>query len=314
MTAPGLVHSAFFYRGESEYLGEVLPFVMDGVVRGDSVVVALPADKLALLRTALGEAVAGVEMSDMGEVGRNPANTFAMFAAALSAERPGRRLWAVAEPVWPTRTCYEYPACVQNEALYNVAFADCDLVTLCPYDAAGLPADVLADARRTHPLIRRGGRDIPSADYGWRKAFDEYNRPLAADPRAASFVVAEPGDLSEARTFASDRAHALGLSAERISDLHLIVTELATNSLNYSGTGCRLTLWRRAGELICEIRDGGRFDDPMAGRRPAARNAVNGRGLLLVNALADLVRVHTSDTGTTIQASLPLGSAAGMGI
>jgi hypothetical protein len=117
----GLVHTAAFYRGDEEYLAEVLPFIMDGLAYEDSVMVTVPADKLTLLRDALGDAAARVAMTDMGEIGRNPANTFARFAAELAAERDDRRVWAVAEPVWPGRTPEEYPACVQNEALFNAA-------------------------------------------------------------------------------------------------------------------------------------------------------------------------------------------------
>ncbi len=302
----GLVHTAAFYRGDAEYLTEVLPFVMDGLAQGDPVLVAVPADKLTLLRDALGEAAERVEMTDMGDLGRNPANTFAMFAAALAAEHNHRRMWAIAEPVWPGRSPDEYPACVQNEALYNTAFADSNLITLCPYDAAGLPEDVLADARRTHPLIRRHGQDVVCPDFGWQQAFQDFNTPLAADPQAAIYHVEHLDDLSAARAFAAQVGQSAGLSLERLGDLHLIVTELATNSLKYTGEGCRLGLWKRDGKLICEVRDGGRLDDPLAGRRPPADKSTTGRGLLLVNSLAELVRMHTSDTGTTIQVYLPL--------
>ena len=42
--------------------------------------------------------------------------------------------------------------------------------------------------------------------------------------------------------------------------------------------------------------------DPLAGRRPARPGQPRGRGLLLVNHLADLVRVHTDNDGTTLRA------------
>ena len=43
-------------------------------------------------------------------------------------------------------------------------------------------------------------------------------------------------------------------------------------------------------------------DDPLAGRRPAIPTQLNGRGLLVVNHLADLVRTHTRPGQTTIRA------------
>lgn len=64
----GLVHSAVFYRDDQEYLDEVLPFVRGGLDHGDPVLVTVPADKLALLRDALGAAadLVRVHTSDSG--------------------------------------------------------------------------------------------------------------------------------------------------------------------------------------------------------------------------------------------------------
>lgn len=306
---PDLAHIAAFYRGEGEYLDTVLPFLRAGIDNGDHVFVAIPTDNLALLRDALGDAAAAVDMADMAEVGRNPARAFAMFAATLAAQSDGRRVRMVGEPVWPGRSPEEYPACVQNEALVNTAWAGRDVQTLCPYDAARLSAGVLADARRTHPLIRECGRVNRSADYAWRQAWADYNEPLISDPLAARYSIADMADLTAARTFAARYAQAAGMAAERIGDLHLVITELATNSLKYTGAGCSLALWRNDGKLVCEIRDGGRLDDPLAGRRPASPHATSGRGLLLVNAIADLVRIHSGASDTTIQAHIPMAAA-----
>lgn len=303
MQATGLVHSAFFYRDAVHYVDTVGAFVKDGLADGGPVLVVVPTENLTLLREALGDVGDRVEWSDMADVGRNPPNTFAMFAAALEAEPDDRRMWVVAEPVWPDRAPEAYPACVQNEALYNTAFADRNLVTLCPYDAARLPAEVIADARRTHPLIHEGPREVSSPGFDWRQAWADNNTPLLPDPEAATFFISKPADLSAARTFAAEAAGS-AMSPERIGDLHLIITELATNSLRYTESGCNLAIWARDGQLVCEIRDGGRLDDPLAGRRPAAAHATGGWGLLLVNAIADLVRMHTCDTGTTIQVYL----------
>jgi anti-sigma regulatory factor (Ser/Thr protein kinase) len=305
----GLTHFAAFYRGDDEYLDTVVPFILDGLANDDSVQIAVPTANLTLLRDALGDAAETVQWSDMTEIGRNPARTFAMFAAALRALPPGSQVRSVAEPVWPGRSADEYPACVQNEALFNVAFADDQLVTLCPYDAANLPAQVIADARRTHPLIRQGVALVPSREYTWRDAFDDSNTVLVSDRSATVLRCTQLTDLGAARTFAANCAGVLGLPGDRIGDLNLIVTELATNSLKYTGGDCRLALWKRDGHLICEVRDGGHLDDPLAGRRTASPHSLGGRGLLLVNALADLVRMHTSHNGTTIQVFLSLNPA-----
>src|SRR5262249_12603208 len=81
-------------------------------------------------------------------------------------------------------------------------------------------------------------------------------------------------------------------------------TELAANSVQHADAPCRLAFWQRDGNLVCQARDTGQLDDPLAGRLPSPPDAAGGRGLFLVNAIADLVRTHTSRDGTTIQAYL----------
>lgn len=51
--------------------------------------------------------------------------------------------------------------------------------------------------------------------------------------------------------------------------------------------------------LVAEVADAGPLDDPLAGRRPAGVHQLNGRGLLMVHHLADLVRTSTGPGGTT---------------
>lgn len=299
-------HAAVFYRGEDDFLAAVVPFVLDGVEAGDKVLVALPTRNLALLREALGGNAEHVDLADMTDAGRNPARAFAMLETSLRAAPPDVTVRVVGEPVWPGRNPDEYLACLENEALVNSAWADGRVATLCPYDAAHLSEEVLADARRTHPLAGHRGAIEPSPDYAWAEVLAECNTPLRMDPTAATYRLKEFADLRAAREFAIARARLLGLCDDSDGDLSLIVTELCTNSLEYTPGGCRLSLWRRGEHLVCEVRDEGYLDDPLAGRRLPSPHSVGGRGLLLVNALADLVRIHTGHSGTTIQAQLPL--------
>ena len=117
-------------------------------------------------------------------------------------------------------------------------------------------------------------------------------------------MVRKSEDLRPARSFAVDYAGWVGLSQDGIEDLQLVATELATNSLMYSGGACRLAFWRSDEHLVCEARDAGRFDDPLVGRLDPGSSGPASRGLYLVNAISDLVRTHTTAAGTTIQAYL----------
>ncbi len=305
--AYSLIHIALLYRGDREYLDTVVPFIREGLEKGEPVMVAVPTRKLALIRAALGDDAGRVWLADMTEIGRNPARTFPYLS-----ELDDTAGWArfVAEPIWPERAPEAYPACVQNEALFNEAFADRRLMTLCPYDAVGLDEAVLADARATHPKIWQDETVSDSADFAHWDAVRRYNEPLPADPQAVTYTLHSVADLAAARTLAAHVAQSAGLSAGRIGDLQLIVTELATNSLEYTAGDCTLALWQRDASLVCQVSDRGRLDDPLAGRRFPERRTSGGRGLFLVNALADLVRTHTSAEGTTIRVYLALERAA----
>lgn len=85
-------------------------------------------------------------------------------------------------------------------------------------------------------------------------------------------------------------------------DVELVVTELATNSVEHGGGVGTVRLWTAGGHLVCEVRDRGTLGDPLAGRRPPRPDNPRGRGLLLVNQIADLIRTHTDPGGTAIRA------------
>lgn len=301
----GSVHAVLFYRDDAEYLDAVIPFVRAGLDGGDEVLIAVPTRNLVLLRDALGDVADSVEMNDMAHLGGNPARTFPTIRE-LCDHHHGVRLRVIAEPVWPGRHPESYPACVQNEALYNSAFAFDNITTLCPYNAVELPDNVIADAMCTHPLIWQDGAATRSPDYSETEVLARFNEPLPADPRAERLTLRNFDDLRVARSLTTRCAEDAGLSADRAMDLELIVSELATNSLKYTDGGCELAFWRKGGALVCQVDDNGRLDDPLAGRRLPAVYATTGRGLFLVNALADLVRTHTSDSGTTIRVYIGL--------
>jgi anti-sigma regulatory factor (Ser/Thr protein kinase) len=303
----GFVHSALFYHSQQEYLDFVSRFVVDGLAAGEPVLVAVPGDKLALLRDEVfrrrNGSTAELRMADITEVARNPSRFLAMEGDFV-ARYPDRRVRIVSQLVWPGRSAAEALACVQHEALVNGEFQGHDVTGLCLYDASRLDEDVLEDARATHPLLWKCGSVYHSTDYAPDRALARCNQPLSTNPGAVTYTVRESADLRPARSFAVSYAGWVGLSQDGVEELQLIATELASNSLLYTDGECQLALWRQNEHLVCEARDSGRFDDPLVGLRPPGDTGTASRGLFLVNAMADLVRTHTATTGTTIQAYL----------
>jgi anti-sigma regulatory factor (Ser/Thr protein kinase) len=306
---PAYDHSALLYRTEREYVDWLVRFISEGLERLQPVLIAVPGDRLALLRGALGDAAADVTMADITGFGRNPGRILAA-QLAFAERHPDQHVRVIAEPVWLGRTAPEHLACMQHEALANIAFAGTDMTSLCPYDASCLDDSVLADVRLTHPRIWLGGSRKHSPEYAVDAALALCNQPLATSPAAVTHTVDEPADLAGARRCGERYGRLLGMSADRIADLLLVATELATNSLDHAGGGCRLAFWYEAGHLVCEARDMGHWADPLAGRRPPAPGGVGPYGLFVINAIADLLRTHTTPAGTTIHAYLRLDDSS----
>ncbi|GAA1563020.1 sensor histidine kinase [Actinomadura kijaniata] len=305
LTGAPFVHPALFYGNDDEYLAGTVPFLSAGLADGQPVAVAVPGRQLTLLRDALGADAVRVVWLDMTRAGRNPGRIIPGVLRAFADRHPrDRRVRIIGEPIWPGRSALEYPACVTHEALINLAFSGRRVSILCPYDTKGLPEPILEDARATHPTLldRDGSHD--SDAYAPERIVAAYNRPLPAPPADANRLRFDHDALPRVRQFARDHAAALGLSARRADDLELAVNELAANSIVHAdGTGT-LLVWAEGGQVVCAVRDTGTITDPLVGRIPAELATNGGRGLLMVNHIADLVRLHTGPEGTEVRVYL----------
>ncbi|TQM84320.1 anti-sigma regulatory factor (Ser/Thr protein kinase) [Saccharothrix saharensis] len=297
------VHEALLYRDDEQYLAGTVPFVRDGLAAGEPVLVAVPQRGIDLLRRALGGQAEQVEFLDMRRAGRNPGRIIPGVLAAFTDNNAATgRVRIVGEPLWPERTALEYPACVQHEALVNTAFEDRPAWVLCPYDAANLTPEAVRDAESTHPVVVEGQQRRPSA--GYREPFlvaEEFNRPLPVPPPDALTRRFDLDGLGTTRRLVAGFAADVGLTADQVEDLVLAVNELTTNSVVHGGGVGTLLLWREGDAVVCEVRDAGRLANPMVGRRNPGVSPRGGYGVMLVNLLCDLVRVHTRDDGTSIR-------------
>ncbi len=295
-------HQALFYRSDEEYLVGTLAFLREGLAAGEPVLAALPGARLAVVRAELGRDQHRVRLVDITLAGRNPGwiipGVLRMFADGY--QHTGARVWMLSEALWPGRSATEYPACVQHDALVNLAFAGRPVTVMCPYDAARLSPSVLADAATTHPWLVDAKGERPSRAYAPERILRAYNLPLDQPPDACTLDF-HLGNVASARAFAGINAVRSGLSPGRLSDLELAIGELAANSIRHGGGQGTLGVWAAEGHVVCEIRDSGHLTDPLAGRRPVDLSMDGGRGLLLANQLADLVRIHTSPRGTVVR-------------
>ncbi len=299
----GLVHEALFYVDMRDYASDIALFLRDGFELAEPALVAVPGPHIDVLRSVLGHDAEQVQFVDMAEAGRNPGRIIPTVLYAFTHEHPADRVRIVGEPIWPGRSAAEYRAALQHEALINIALAGKEATILCPYDRCGLDFTALADARRTHPVLVEGGLREVSTDYADpRTVADASLRSLPDSPEwwGDMRVFSSPHELRVVRHFVEALAGKAGLPAQRVSDLCLAVNEVATNTLVHTNQAGILSLWQDwdTNSLVCEIADSGQLRDRLVGRIPPARWAPYGRGLIMANALCDLVEMPTGRIGT----------------
>jgi DcmR-like sensory protein len=65
--------------------------------------------------------------------------------------------------------------------------------------------------------------------------------------------------------------------------------------------------WSEGDTLLCEVRDGGRLDDPLAGRRRPDFSEIGGHVLWIANQLCDLVQLRSFAHGSAVRIHMRTG-------
>jgi anti-sigma regulatory factor (Ser/Thr protein kinase) len=297
-------HEAFVYRGEREFVDGASAFIREGVGAGEPTLVVVSPAKIALLRSELNGESGDVLFADMDVVGSNPARIIPAWRDFVDEHSGGgRRLRGIGEPVRAGRGPAELVECHRHESLLNLAFHDSHgFWLLCPYDAAELDPEVIDEVFRTHPMVTSAGAREQSAEYGGLEAAAA---PFAAplpEPRAVAHELDfEAGSLAALRAAVSEHAQRAGIPDARTDDFVLAVNEVATNSVRHAAGGGRLRLWSESDALVCEIRDEGVLEEPLAGRVRPTPGQAGGYGLWLANQFCELVQVRSFASGTVVR-------------
>lgn len=303
-TAPaGFEHEALFYRDDETFLAGVLPFVRDGLSRGEEVVLAEPPGRLELLRDAVGADAGRVRWLDMAALGGNPARIIGAWRTVLDeAFAAGHGLRGVGEPAWPGRRDAEYVECRLHELLLNHAFDGGPAWRLlCPYDEQHLPGAVTRGALHTHPVITTAAGRGQSRHYRPDEVEKLFARVLPRPPDAVLRGIYGDGDVPATRRTVAQFARTGGLPEEKVEVLELAASELATNSVRHGGGTGTVAMWMQPAAAVVEFSDSGRVGDPLTGRLMPSLEQEGGRGVFLVNQLCDLVQLRSSEQGTTVR-------------
>jgi anti-sigma regulatory factor (Ser/Thr protein kinase) len=107
--------------------------------------------------------------------------------------------------------------------------------------------------------------------------------------------------LFDLRNFVRTQAAQRNVDPTRIPDLVLAVDEAVTNSIRYGGGAGVLRIWSQDRRVICEVRDHGVIDEPLAGRVVPDPVEPGGFGLWLANQLCDLVQIRSSSGSSSVR-------------
>jgi anti-sigma regulatory factor (Ser/Thr protein kinase) len=298
-----LIHQALVFDSPAAFLAAAIPFVTEGVHRGDSVVAVTSAENTELLRQSLNGTADQVAFLPTAAWFDSPGRTLNAYHRRIDA-LPGSTgiLRVLGEPVWSGLDPLETSEWGRYESVMNVALADARAWVMCGYDSRTLPAAIVDGARRTHPSLAVGTGSEVSAVYADPASYyAELNGPLAPHPDAGVELLAGFTELAPVRQFIDDHALRLGLPGVRLDDFTLAINEIATNAVRHGAGHGDLRLWATERRVTCEVSDSGTAVDNFLGFLRADPGAGKGHGLWIARQICDLLEMRTGPSGTTVR-------------
>ncbi|WP_448639557.1 anti-sigma factor RsbA family regulatory protein [Geodermatophilus sp. URMC 63] len=294
----GLAHEGFVFAADAELVDRVVPFVDEGLRRGEPVLVVAGERVRSLLAEQLGDDLGRLTTFASAETwwrgGHATLQAYDRELRALRARAPRWRL--AAEPVWSAHD-HDGRGWSRFEAVANRCYGALPYYSLCLHDAQRLPAATLAAVARTHPLTWDGSAPAPQPAYADPVRFlREVQPPWTPRPAdAAVHVVTTPVQARRAMSAAvpPDRRARLG-------DVVPAGHELVTNALQVAAFA-EVATWTDADTLVIEVSDAGPgLPDETLGFVPPA-TAEGPHGMWLAWSLADDAAVRSGPAGTAVR-------------
>lgn len=135
----------------------------------------------------------------------------------------------------------------------------------------------------------------PASRPRWRRGL---NGAASVDPGELSTVFPSVApSAANARRFVGTALQRWGCSDEFIERVLLLTSELVTNAYRHAGSDTRLSIRRDDDCVRIEVRDAGHGGVKL---RPLDANRTDGRGLHIVDSLADRWGHHSDRDGTVV--------------
>jgi CheY-like chemotaxis protein len=170
----GCRHEALVYSSTDDLAAGTVPFVQQGLTRGEQLLVVLREAGRTVLQEALGGAAAKIEFADAIDWYQSPEHAFERYGRYLAdhLEDGASRVRVVAEVIWPESSATaDVARWKRYEAGISPELAAVPVSFICAYNTQELPAEIVMDARRTHPVLRTAEGARPSAHYSQPAAF-----------------------------------------------------------------------------------------------------------------------------------------------
>ena len=310
VSAYALEHPALVYRSLDEFLAYAVPFVRQGVAAGEPVFGAVGTAELDALRSATG--TNGVHLEDTNVWHPVPATRLRAFHRYVTDALEGgaERVRLIGEPLWPAGPPGSALEWARYESVLNDVLAPFPVTIVCTYDRSRLRPEVVADARRTHPVVSTNGASVRSSDFEDPSSLLARWTPRLTRVPGGAASMPPPFDPAASRAFVRDRAARAGVAEPRSMDLALAASEILANAADHGAGPTALRTWADGGYLVCQIDDAGAgLADPFAGYRPPGTEQPTGRGLWLARQVVDLMQIAPGPRGTSVRLHVPIGAA-----
>jgi hypothetical protein len=308
----GFVHHAALYGSDDDFLAMAVPFVTAGLAAGEPVLAATTAANLELLWDALGEDASGVDYAESAYFGRRPPHRVVAFERYRHRHAAARRVRVIAEPIWTGRSSAEVADWKRMESGLNVLLGGTGIAMICPYDTRVVPADVAADARRTHPTHIAGDTVTACPEFADPAEFSAAHSLPWPEPPAGAALLYDAGTTRDVRRFAADQAGAHGLPGEAAAMLVMAVSEVTAYLKCAAGGPVTVRIWARPDAIVGDLRVPGHADiGPFPGfntPRPGHEDAPT--GLWFARQACDRVEIRTDGSGTRARLHFPTRRAA----
>ncbi|RZT86495.1 anti-sigma regulatory factor (Ser/Thr protein kinase) [Pseudonocardia sediminis] len=301
--APRFAHGLVSHDGPADFVGRVAPLAEAALSRGDQVTLAVSPASEELLRDRLGgERVS--TLTALAPAARGSGQTVAAWRA-----RELRALCSAGRDVFVVT---EHDAALDGpdgsywtelEAALNISLGGLPVTQVCGYPQIPLHQVVADAALVNHPLLLRAGELMHNPEHR-SPAQVMANLPVAPPELLGPpdvFLRYNTFELARVRDAVEDAVRGSELERTRGEDLVLAVNEIATNAVEHGSSQAELFLWAGPDELVCELHDEGRLEQPLIGLAPPHPSQARGRGTWIARQLCDALHVWRDSGGTHVR-------------